>query len=53
MQKHLKYKEEKMFENNPQDISGFGVMNNDAVQINSKLDFGVNQKNEIDDDMLF
>ena len=39
MQKLLKFKEDKMFENHSEDITGFGVMNNEAVQINSQNKF--------------
>lgn len=42
MQKLLKVKEDQMFDQNSEDIQEFGVMNNDAVQINSKIGFGNN-----------
>ena len=44
MQKLLKVKEDQMFDQNGEEIQDFGVMNNDAVQINSKIGFG----NQID-----
>ena len=40
MQKLLKVKEDQMFDQNGEEIQDFGVMNNDAVQINSKIGFG-------------
>lgn len=33
MQNILKFKEEKMFENNKQDINSFGVMQNEVIEI--------------------
>lgn len=55
MQKLLKFREEKMFENNVENLAGFGVMNNDAIPTNSKMTFNnkVKEKAEFNDDPIF
>ena len=49
MQKLLKVKEDQMFDQNEEGIQDFGVMNNDAFPINSKIVFGNINANYIQD----
>lgn len=52
MQKLLKVKEDQMFDQNEEGIQDFGVMNNDAVPINSKIGFGNNNANYNQDNLF-
>lgn len=45
MQNILKFKEEKMFENNKQDLNSFGVMQNEVIEIREEDEDDLYNKN--------